>query len=94
MDILGIIETNGIWVYLIFINLITFCAFAVDKVKAMTDAWRISEKTLLTLSILGGALGGWLAMEICRHKTKTPVFKYGMPIIIVIHIVLLTRFFR
>lgn len=93
MDILTFIETHGIWSYIAFINILTFCAFAVDKVKAITNTWRISEKTLLTLSVLGGATGGWLAMQICRHKTKTPVFKFGMPVIVLVQIVIFTKFF-
>ena len=92
-NILETIPSMGLWVYILVINIVTFCAFAADKVKAMTDAWRISEKTLLTLSVMGGAAGGWLAMQLCRHKTQTPIFKFGMPVIVIIHIVILTKFF-
>ncbi len=91
-NILEIISSVGILGYLTVINFITFCAFAVDKLKAMTDAWRISEKTLLTLSVLGGAVGGWIAMQLCRHKTKTPVFKYGLPVMIIVHIIIIKLF--
>ena len=51
-------------------SLITFVAYAVDKVKAKANAWRTPEKTLLSLSFFGGALGGYIAMNVCRHKTK------------------------
>ena len=91
-NISEIISSVGIWGYLAVINLVTFCAFAVDKLKAMADAWRISEKTLLTLSVLGGAVGGWIAMQLCRHKTKTPIFKYGLPVIIIVHIIIIKLF--
>ena len=78
---------SGILMYLFFINLIAFCLFTIDKLKAITDRWRISEKTLLGISFLGGALGGILAMHLCRHKIRKPLFRYGMPLMVVIHIV-------
>ena len=61
------------YVYLIFLavmSLVTFITYVVDKIKAKKDAWRISEKTLLCLSFFGGAIGGYLAMQLARHKTK------------------------
>lgn len=56
--------------YLIVINLFAFIIYAVDKLKAKLDKWRVSEKILLSSSLLGGFLGGLLAMKIFRHKTK------------------------
>ena len=52
------------------ISVITFFAYAIDKSKARRGAWRTPEKVLLGLSFFGGALGGSLAMALCRHKTK------------------------
>ncbi len=75
-------------IYLIIINIITFTLFAVDKFRAMNRQWRIRESVLLGMSIIGGALCGLLAMHIFRHKTKTNIFKYGMPIILLIQIAL------
>ncbi len=80
---------TGLLIYLLAINLITFCTFAIDKFQAMSKGWRISEKTLLGISILGGAVGGWIAMQVCRHKTRKPIFKYGLPMMIAIHIAIL-----
>ncbi len=78
-----------IQIYLFAINILTFVLFAVDKARAMNREWRIRESVLLFSSIIGGALGGFLAMQIFRHKTKTAVFKYGMPIILLIQITLI-----
>lgn len=72
--------------YLITINIITFILFAVDKFRAVNRQWRIRESVLLGFSIVGGALGGLLAMHTFRHKTKTDIFKYGMPMILLIQI--------
>ncbi len=56
--------------YIIILSLVTFIAYGADKRKATKGKWRISEKTLLSLSFFGGALGGILAMKQFRHKTK------------------------
>ena len=39
--------------YLIFINIIAFCAYGIDKKRAVRNQWRISEKALLGLAVLG-----------------------------------------
>ena len=56
--------------YLVLLSLITFIAYGVDKKKAIKGKYRTKEKTLLSLSFLGGAFGGYPAMLIFRHKTK------------------------
>ena len=56
--------------YLVLLSLIAFIAYSVDKKKAKSGKWRTKEKTLLLLSFLGGAFGGYPAMLIFRHKTK------------------------
>lgn len=56
--------------YLLLLSLITFLAYRIDKRKAEKGKWRTKEKTLLLLSFLGGAFGGYPAMLIFRHKTK------------------------
>ncbi len=75
------------WIYLAVINIIGFLAMGIDKLKAKAKAWRIPEKTLLTIAVLGGAIGVWLGMELFRHKTKHLHFKYGVPFILIIEIV-------
>lgn len=59
--------------YCVFIGLlsiVTFGLYVSDKKKAKKGEWRIPEKTLLLCSFLGGALGGMIAMQLVRHKTK------------------------
>jgi len=85
----AVYNVGGIWGFIAFINVLSFVLFAVDKFQAKSKGWRISEKVLLTLSALGGAVGGWFAMEIFRHKTKTPVFKFGLPIMMLAHFVII-----
>lgn len=57
-------------IYLSAMSLLTFILFGADKHKARAHKWRIPEKTLLGLSLLGGFAGGFLGMEFFRHKTK------------------------
>ena len=57
--------------FLLLLSLVTFCVYGIDKRKAKKGAWRTPERTLLLLSLLGGAYGGFAAMQIFRHKTRT-----------------------
>ena len=60
-----------LFIYLIFMTLITYMLYLIDKKRSKkVGANRISEKTLLIFSLLGGALGGYLAMIMWHHKTK------------------------
>ena len=56
--------------YLMVCSFIAFCLYGIDKWKAQSGGWRISEKTLLGISLIGGGVGGYLAMQLFRHKTK------------------------
>lgn len=60
--------------YFAVLSLITFFVYGIDKLKAKRGAWRISEKALLGLGAVGGALGGLLGMKFFRHKTKHKYF--------------------
>ena len=77
-----------IFSYLAIINLATFIVYAVDKYKAIHEQWRISEATLMTMSAVGGSLGGLLAMYTFRHKTKKKKFTVGLPVMLSIQAVL------
>jgi uncharacterized membrane protein YsdA (DUF1294 family) len=63
-SILGLIG----WVTLL--SLLTFLAFAWDKRRARRGGWRVSERTLLSLELLGGWPGASLAMRWLRHKSS------------------------
>ena len=75
-------------IYLLIINLIGFFAMFLDKQKAKRDKWRIPEKTLFLFALIGGSLGTTLGMHLFRHKTKPWYFKFGMPLILLIQLVL------
>lgn len=79
--------------YLVIINVITFVIFGVDKYKAIRQEWRIRESTLLGLALIGGSIGGWIAMYIFHHKTKKVKFFVGIPVILAIQIVVFSYLF-
>jgi len=75
--------------YIIIINIISFYTMWLDKRKAVKRQWRIPEKTLFILALLGGSIGAVLGMRAFRHKTKHWYFVWGMPAILVCQILLL-----
>ncbi len=76
-------------IYLVVINVVTFFMYGIDKWKARKAKWRIREAALLGLAVLGGSVGAWLGMRVWHHKTLHKKFRYGVPAIIIIQLLLL-----
>ena len=81
---------NIILYYLLAVNIATFLLYGIDKYKAKKSKWRISEATLLTMAAIGGSIGAWAGMRLWHHKTMHKKFKYGIPVIIIMQIALVT----
>lgn len=79
--------TYLLW-YLAAVNLVAFTVYGVDKAKARRGAWRVPEKTLFLLPLLGGSVGALLGMLVFRHKTKHWYFVWGIPLILLAQIAL------
>ena len=79
---------NIILGHLLAVNIATFLLYGIDKYKAKKGKWRISETTLLTKAAIGGSIGAWAGMRLWHHKTMHKKFKYGIPIIIILQVVL------
>ena len=88
-------------IYLVVINVVTFFVYGIDKwrstsgrllptgrKKAKKSKWRVSEATLLGLAVVGGSIGAWLGMKTWHHKTLHRKFRFGVPLILVVQIVL------
>ena len=75
-------------IYLIAINIANFFVYGIDKRKARRSKWRSPESTLLTLAVLGGSIGAFIGMRTWHHKTMHNKFKYGVPLIINLQVVL------
>lgn len=74
---------------LAIMNMVGFALMGIDKYKAKKHAWRISEKTLFLVALLGGGAGSWAGMYVFSHKTKHWYFVIGMPVITVLELALL-----
>ena len=81
---------NIILGYLLAVNITSFLLYGIDKYKAKKGRWRISEATLLLMAVIGGSIGAWVGMRIWHHKTMHKKFKYGIPVIIIMQIALVT----
>lgn len=72
-------------IYLAAISVFTLLLYGIDKIKAINGSYRISEKALLLSSLLGGGVGGFVAMLLFRHKTKHWYFYVVNIAAIIIH---------
>jgi uncharacterized membrane protein YsdA (DUF1294 family) len=79
--------------YLIAINLLTLIFFGVDKASAASHAWRIRERTLLLLALLGGSPGALLGIKLFRHKTKKDSFLALLALVLLAQVATLLYFF-
>ena len=82
---------NLINIYLIIINIISFLFMGTDKLFAILKKRRISEKTLLFTTIIGGSIGSLLGMFFFRHKIRKPKFLIVVPLSLIILIYLMTK---
>ncbi len=78
-------------IWLLLINVITFLVFGLDKWKARRKeknekVRRVPERTLLLLAALGGSVGALVAMKAFRHKTLHKAFRFGVPLILALQI--------
>ena len=83
-----------LFIYLTIINLIGFIVMLTDKSRAIHKEWRISEKTLLMISVFGGSIGIFAGMHVFRHKTKHLKFTIGVPLIFIIQIIAAVYLFK
>lgn len=72
-------------IYLAIISVIGIVITVYDKIAAKkAPRHRVPEAALVTVGVLGGALGMYIVMQIIRHKTRKPKFSVGFPIIILL----------
>ena len=80
--------------YLLTINLLTFVTYGIDKYKARHKHWRVREASLLLLAALGGSPAALLAMHLSRHKTQHNKFRYGVPGILIVQVLLVVLAYK
>lgn len=72
------------YMLLVVLNVFTFLLYGADKRKARKSRWRIPEKVLILSALALGALGAFLGMYAFRHKTRKPLFKIGVPCMLIL----------
>ena len=73
--------------YIAAINAAAYIMMGVDKRKAQRGSFRISERNLFIVALLGGGAGALLGMKVFRHKTKHLKFTLGMPVMVLLNII-------
>ena len=83
---------NALLIYLLVISVVGFAMMGIDKKRAIKRQWRISERTLIITSFLGGGIGSFLGMLVFHHKTKHRKFIILLPMSAIIVICLIYYF--
>lgn len=72
--------------YVFCLNIFGYILMGIDKRRARKGAYRISERTLWIIALLGGTVGMIVGMYIFHHKTKKWYFKFGIPFFMLLQI--------
>ncbi|MBL4935394.1 DUF1294 domain-containing protein [Clostridium sp. YIM B02515] len=81
------------FLYLVIINIFAVFVMYSDKKKAKKGYWRVPEQRLFIIAILFGSLGILIGMRMFNHKTRHFKFVFGIPVILIIQIYIIYRFF-
>lgn len=82
------------YIYLLIINITGFIIMFIDKSRAIHKEWRVPEKTLLFIAMIGGSIGMYGGMHAFRHKTKHLKFTIGIPLIFILQIITAVYFLK
>ena len=75
-----------IWIALT--SVLAFALMGTDKSRAIRKQYRIPERVLIGLAIIGGSPGILTGMLFFRHKTKHSKFRIGIPLIMLAQAIL------
>lgn len=76
--------------YLMAVNLLTLIVYGRDKVNAAEQRpSRVPIFVLLGLALIGGSVGALVGMYAFRHKTRKPYFRFGVPVMLIMQLVVL-----
>ena len=73
-------------------SLVALLAYGFDKKAAQTGGYRVSEKTLIMLGLLGGWPGALIAQRVFRHKTAKQSFQTMFWVSVVANVGLVATF--
>jgi len=78
-----------LWIYAgwtLLFSAINFILCGWDKRQAIKDRWRVPEKRLHLIELLGGWPGSWLAQRLFRHKTVKSSYRIIFGLIVLVHL--------
>lgn len=58
-------------------NVFVSLCYAYDKRQAIKGHWRVSERFLLTITLLFGGFGALVGARRCHHKTQKWYFRWS-----------------
>jgi uncharacterized membrane protein YsdA (DUF1294 family)/cold shock CspA family protein len=68
-------------------SVVSFAVYAMDKSAAIAGRWRISERTLLALGLVGGWPGAIVAQQVLRHKSIKGSFRSAFWVTVLANVV-------
>lgn len=63
-------------------SIATFLLYGYDKIQSRNLEWRVKERTLHVMGLLGGWPGAIVGMHYFQHKTRKTAFLVGSWIIV------------
>lgn len=67
-------------------NLVTLAVYLVDYVGALKRGFRFPDVVLWILAGIFGSFGAYIAMLTSGHKLYKPEYKFGVPLLVVMHL--------
>jgi hypothetical protein len=80
--------------FFLIVNLLSYFLVGYDKYKAKRKGWRVAEKNLFAMALIGGAIGIFWGIRIFRHKTKHASFLYGIPFLVLVNLLIYIYLFK
>jgi uncharacterized membrane protein YsdA (DUF1294 family) len=72
-------------VWYIFLSIVLFVVYGLDKAQAVANGRRIPEKVFHLIALAGGFPGGLIGRPFFHHKTRKPVFLFVLIVSFVLH---------
>jgi len=88
-----IVLIKYVFFYLVAVNIIAMAVTLADKKASRRHRWRVQERLLFFIAIMGGSPLMYITMLSVHHKTRHKRFMIGLPIMIVLQIAAIVALF-